>query len=57
MICHDTIEEKILQLQKMKSDLFEGVIEADSSFSKQLSAEDITLLSASNYGYEYFWRS
>lgn len=44
IITKGTIEEKILQLQEMKKELFDGLIEADGSSSKQLSQEDINFI-------------
>ena len=44
IITRDTIEEKILQLQKQKTKLFEGLIGTDSTSSKQLSQEDINFI-------------
>ncbi|MDE7467639.1 MAG: DEAD/DEAH box helicase, partial [Muribaculaceae bacterium] len=44
LITRDTIEEKIEQLQKMKSDLFNDVIATDESTAKQLTEEDINFI-------------
>lgn len=44
IIAVDTIEEKILQLQQQKEDLFEGLISDDSSSAKHLSEEDINFI-------------
>lgn len=44
IITRNTIEEKILQLQKQKAELFEGLIGTDSTTSKQLSQEDINFI-------------
>ncbi len=44
MICKDTIEEKILRLQKRKKNLAEEIITEESSFVKNLSKEDIEVL-------------
>ncbi|MCU0445297.1 MAG: SNF2-related protein [Microscillaceae bacterium] len=41
MICKDTIEEKILTLQKRKQDLAEDLVGAETGFIKKLSQEDI----------------
>jgi SNF2 family DNA or RNA helicase len=41
MICKDTIEEKILTLQKRKQELAEDLVGAETGFIKKLSAEDI----------------
>lgn len=43
-ITHDTIEEKILQLQQRKAELFEGVIGTDSDTWKNLSEEDLSFI-------------
>ena len=44
LITRSTIEEKILELQEKKKALYEQLISADGSSSKQLSAEDIDFL-------------
>ena len=44
LITQQTIEEKIQLLQQQKAELFEGLIGADSSSSKQLSEEDINFI-------------
>ncbi|MCM1137541.1 MAG: DEAD/DEAH box helicase [Duncaniella sp.] len=44
IITRKTIEEKILQLQKQKAQLFEGLIGTDGTSSKQLSQEDINYI-------------
>lgn len=44
MITAGTIEEKILELQQHKKELFDGLIEADTSSAKQLSEEDINFI-------------
>ncbi len=44
MITVGTIEEKILQLQQQKKDLFEGLIGTDSASAKHLSEEDIEFI-------------
>ncbi|MFP4621061.1 MAG: SNF2-related protein [Bacteroidales bacterium] len=41
MICKDTVEEKILNLQERKKSLAEDLITAEQSFVKKLSEEDI----------------
>jgi SNF2 family DNA or RNA helicase len=41
MICKDTIEEKILNYQKKKKAIASDIIQAEESFMKQLSSEDI----------------
>lgn len=44
ILVRGTIEEKIRLLQEQKADLFESIIESDSSMSKQLSEEDIRFI-------------
>jgi SNF2 family DNA or RNA helicase len=44
LIAQGSIEEKMLQLQLLKKDLFDNIISADSSSMKSLSEEDINLL-------------
>jgi len=44
LITQQTIEQKIQLLQQQKAELFEGLIGADSSSSKQLSEEDINFI-------------
>jgi non-specific serine/threonine protein kinase len=44
MICKDTIEDKILQLQDRKRSLARDLIADDSSFVKSLSREDVEYL-------------
>lgn len=44
MICRDTIEDKILQLQDKKRALAKDLIADDSSFVKSLSKEDVEYL-------------
>ena len=44
MICKDTIEEKIIQLQQKKKKLAEDLVGSDDSFIRQLSEEDIAYL-------------
>lgn len=44
MICRDTIEDKILQLQDKKRALAKDLIADDSSFVKSLSREDVEYL-------------
>lgn len=44
IITRQTIEEKILQLQKQKAELFEGLIGNDASSVKQLTEEDIQFI-------------
>lgn len=44
MICKDTIEEKILQLQEKKKTLVKDVISDENGFVKKLTKEDIVYL-------------
>ncbi len=44
MICKDTIEDKILQLQEKKKALAKDIISDDSSFVKTLTREDVEYL-------------
>ncbi|MCQ2266820.1 MAG: DEAD/DEAH box helicase [Bacteroidaceae bacterium] len=44
ILVRGTIEEKIRLLQEQKADLFDSIIESDSSMSKQLSEEDIRFI-------------
>jgi SNF2 family DNA or RNA helicase len=44
LIAENTIEEKILQLQQIKKELFDNVISADGGSLKSLTEEDINLL-------------
>ncbi|MBT1703244.1 DEAD/DEAH box helicase [Chryseosolibacter indicus] len=44
MICKDTVEEKILQLQQRKKMLADDLIQEDSGFVKNLSREDVEFL-------------
>ncbi len=44
MICKDTIEEKIIQLQESKKELSENLIGNNEGFVKQLTQEDIEFL-------------
>ena len=44
MICKDTIEDKIMQLQERKRLLAKDLIADDSSFVKALSREDVEYL-------------
>ncbi len=48
LIAEGTIEEKILQLQELKRELFDNVISSDSTALKSLSEEDINVLLAGN---------
>jgi len=44
LITRETIEEKILQLQQLKSELFEALISADGASIKSLSEEDVEFI-------------
>jgi SNF2 family DNA or RNA helicase len=44
LICRDTVEEKILNLQSQKKDLADAILQADNNLIKDLTAEDLELL-------------
>ena len=44
MICRDSIEEKILQLQQRKQHLSENLIAEEEGFVKNLTEEDVAFL-------------
>jgi superfamily II DNA or RNA helicase len=44
IICKDTVEEKILELQKSKRDLADAIIAENDSLIRQLSLEDLQML-------------
>jgi non-specific serine/threonine protein kinase len=44
MICKDTVEERILQMQERKKKLADDLIQEDAGFVKNLSREDIEFL-------------
>lgn len=44
LISKDTVEERILELQKEKRSLADAIISADASLIRSLTAEDLTLL-------------
>jgi len=44
MICKDTVEEKILQLQQKKKNLAADLVAEESGFIKQLTSEDVAYL-------------
>ena len=44
LICRDTVEEKILELQQKKRDLADAILEADGSVLKDLTTEDLDML-------------
>jgi SNF2 family DNA or RNA helicase len=44
LICRDTVEDKILELQRSKRELADAIISQDNSLIRQLTAEDLQLL-------------
>jgi superfamily II DNA or RNA helicase len=44
LIAKDTVEEKVLELQKTKRDLADAIINADNSLIRRLAREDLELL-------------
>ena len=44
LIARDTVEEKVLELQKTKRDLADAIISADNSLIRNLRREDLELL-------------
>jgi non-specific serine/threonine protein kinase len=44
MICKDTVEEKILQLQAKKQALADELVGEDAGFVKKLSRDDVAFL-------------
>ena len=44
MICKDTVEEKILQLQQRKKQLANELVTEDAGFIKKLTKDDIAYL-------------
>lgn len=44
LICRDTVEDKILELQKQKRDLADAIISADGSVIRSLTSDDLQLL-------------
>jgi SNF2 family DNA or RNA helicase len=44
LICQDTVEEKILDLQKQKRELADAILEADNRLLADLTAEDLEML-------------
>jgi non-specific serine/threonine protein kinase len=44
MICKDSVEERILQLQERKQKLADDLIQEDSGFVKSLTREDVDFL-------------
>ncbi len=44
LICQDTVEEKILELQKSKRELADAILEENNSVMRDLTSEDLELL-------------
>ena len=44
LICRDTVEDKIVELQRNKRELAEAIISADNNLIRELNAEDLQLL-------------
>ena len=44
LIARDTVEEKVVELQKTKRDLAQAIISADSAVLRNLTAEDLRML-------------
>jgi SNF2 family DNA or RNA helicase len=44
LICRDTIEDKIVELQRSKRNLADAIVSADNSLISSLTAEDLSLL-------------
>lgn len=44
LICRDTVEDKILELQKTKRDLADAIVSEDNSLIRTLTADDLQLL-------------
>lgn len=44
LICRDTVEEKILQLQMQKRELADAILQADNALMRDLTAEDLEML-------------
>jgi SNF2 family DNA or RNA helicase len=44
LICRDTVEDKILELQRSKRELADALVSADNSLIRNLTAEDLQLL-------------
>ncbi|MFT7642973.1 MAG: SNF2 family DNA or RNA helicase, partial [Pirellulaceae bacterium] len=44
MICRDTVEEKILELQNEKRQLADAIVSADNNLIRDLTFEDLQLL-------------
>ncbi|MEZ6110753.1 MAG: SNF2-related protein [Pirellulaceae bacterium] len=44
LICKDTVEDKIIELQKSKRELADAIVSADDSLLRSLTAEDLAML-------------
>ena len=44
MICKDTVEEKIIQLQQKKKQLADDLVTEDAGFIKKLTRDDVAFL-------------
>jgi SNF2 family DNA or RNA helicase len=44
IICRNTVEDKILELQQRKKDLADAIITEDNSVIRNLSNEDLAIL-------------
>ncbi len=44
LICRDTVEDKIIELQKTKRDLADAIVSANNSVIRDLTAEDLQML-------------
>ncbi|MBL0024292.1 MAG: DEAD/DEAH box helicase [Saprospiraceae bacterium] len=44
MICKDSVEEKIMQLQERKLNISKEIVQEDTAFFKSLTTEDISYL-------------
>ncbi len=44
LICRDTVEEKIAELQSKKKDLADAILQADNNIIKTLTMVDLTML-------------
>ncbi len=44
LICRDTVEEKIAELQNKKKDLADAILQADNNLIKSLTVNDLELL-------------
>jgi SNF2 family DNA or RNA helicase len=44
IICRDTVEDKILELQREKRELADAIVSADNSLIRNLTADDLQRL-------------